>query len=595
MMFSEKRNVLQLLSLLKAHKISHFVVSPGSRHIPIVISMEADPFFKLYSVVDERSASFFAIGLMQRLKQPVGIICTSGTASANYCSAINECLYQELPLLVLTADRQEALRDQHEDQMIRQSSMYANITKMVANLPLVYSESDAWFNNRLINEALLELTHRGCGPVQINIPVPEHKDAFSTPALPDERVIARFNLEETSWQDTASYLRKKKILIVCGEGYTISEKQSAALESFCKKFDAAVLCDKMSNCHVSRSIENAFAVLQALADKDFTELSPDVIISIRANFSFNPELKNFVKILKDKGCRIENWFVHPSGRIVDPYQGLLSRVYEMDEFYFFEHVANVLEDYADEADFAESWKVISESIEEPGGPYGHIEAVGKFLRKLPNDCVLQLANSNSVRMAQLYPIDKSVEVHCNRGTDGIDGCVSTTVGYASACDKLTFLMLGDLTFFYDMNALWNRNLGKNVRIFLDNNGGGAIMHMPKRPPFAAEHLPNYISAYHNASAKAWAEDRGFKYFAVRDESQLDEGIEFLTNPSNEGPLILEVFTDMLADTNLFRGYYASIHRSKLDDSLKSRSKKVIKKICSILGFDPAKIKSVLRS
>ena len=287
-MYSEKRNVCQLLALLKEHNISHFVVSPGSRHIPIVISMEYDPFFKLYSVVDERGASFFAIGLMQRFKEPVGVICTSGTASANYCSAINECLYQELPLLVLTADRQESLRDQHEDQMIRQSTMYSPIVKMVANLPLVKDENDAWFNNRLINQALLELTHHGNGPVQINIPVPEHIDAFNTLVLPNERKVNRYDLSNTNWNRIANNLKGKNILVVCGEGYVFTEEQYKILDEFCKKYDAVVLSDKMSNCHVSNSIENAFPVLQALSNADVTELAPDIIISIRANFSFNP-------------------------------------------------------------------------------------------------------------------------------------------------------------------------------------------------------------------------------------------------------------------------------------------------------------------
>ena len=198
-MFSDKKNVCQLVALLKQFGISHFVVSPGSRHIPIVISMQQDSFFKLYSVVDERSASFFAIGLIQQLKMPVGVICTSGTASANYCSAINESLYQELPLLVITADRQPCLLDQHEDQMIRQSTMFANITKKLVNLPVVTNEQDSWYNNRLINEALLELNHHGFGPVQLNIMIPQHLDNFSTNSLPNERKIVRYNLEDAKW------------------------------------------------------------------------------------------------------------------------------------------------------------------------------------------------------------------------------------------------------------------------------------------------------------------------------------------------------------------------------------------------------------
>lgn len=589
-MYSEKRNVCQLLSLLKAHNISRFVVSPGSRHIPIVISMEADPFFHLYSVVDERSASFFAIGLMQRFREPVGVICTSGTASANYCSAINECLYQELPLLVLTADREECLLDQHEDQMIRQSTMYTSITKMVANLPLVNNEMDAWFNNRLINEALLELTHHGNGPVQINIPVPEHTDKFDTAELPKERKINRIELANVDWKHYSSLLEGKKVLIVCGEGYAITELQKDALEKFCKNYDVAVLCDKMSNCHVSNSIENAFPVLQALNTADISELAPDIIISIRSNFSFNPEFKGFVKRAQKNGCKMENWFVHPSGKICDPYKGILSNVFEMDEFYFFEQMANAKDNIPSDPDYAESWKIISNAIEEPSVDYGHINAVGKFLKKIPNNCVLQLANSNSVRMAQLYHIDPSIEIHCNRGTDGIDGCMSTTVGYASETEKLTYLMIGDLTFFYDMNALWNRQLGKNVRIFLDNNGGGAIMHMPKRPDFAAEHLPNFISARHNASAKAWAEDRGFNYIAAHTEEEVEEGVNRLTDINADGPILLEVFSEMLEDTKIFKGYYASISRQKIDNSLIGVSKRVVLKVCKTLGIDYNKFK-----
>lgn len=589
-MFSNKRNVRQLLSLLKAHNISRFVVSPGSRHIPIVISMESDAFFQLYSVVDERSASFFAIGLIQRYMEPVGVICTSGTAAANYCSAINESLYQELPLLIITADREECLRDQHEDQMIRQSTMFQPITKMVANLPLVHDDNDAWFNNRLINEALLELTHRGCGPVQINIPIPSHIDSFEATELPQERVIKRFDLSNTDWKDTADYLNQKRIVVVCGEGAMLTDIQRNTLNDFCDKFDAVVLCDKMSNCHVRNSIENTFPLLQAVNQIDVTELAPDIIISIRCNYSFNPEFKGFVD--RAKAHSSENWYIHPSGRIVDPFKGLLSHVYEMDEFYFFRHVTETgvinREPY-----YAEMWKVISESIIEPIVDYSQVNATGAFLRHIPDNCILQLANSNSVRVAQLFHLDPSIEIHCNRGTDGIDGCMSTTVGFACGTEKPVFLMIGDLTYFYDMNALWNRHLGTNIRIFLVNNGGGAIMHMPKRPQIAAERLPNFISAQHDASAKAWSEDRGFVYLAAHSPEEVEIGVKTLTDLQVEGPIILEVFTNFLDDTRIFKGYYATIDRGKLDTSLRKRATVVAKKIISLLNLDTESILRIL--
>lgn len=581
-MFSTKRNVLQLLSLLKVHGISRFVVSPGSRHIPIVISMECDSFFRLYSVVDERSASFFAIGLMQRFCEPVGIICTSGTASANYCSAISESFYQQLPLLVLTADRPECLRDQAEDQMIHQSTMYKNITKKVVNLPVVQSSSDAWYNNRLINEALLELKHHGCGPVQINIPVPDHMDEFTTEEIPAERKIERYDLcvKQEYWQSLSDYLIGKRIIIVCGEGFVFTEEQTKALDAFTRKYDCVVLADKMSNCHVFHSIENAFPVINALSSADIREIAPDVVITIRANYSFNPEFKSFM-VRAVKGHKIEHWYVSPSGGIVDPFH-VLSKVYEMPEDTFFSKLVEADNKTVAEKDYAEAWTIISESIEEPDVEYSHIFTVGKLLHSIPKNSVLHLSNSNSVRMAQLFKIDNSIEVHCNRGTDGIDGCMSTAVGFAAETDKPVFLLIGDLTFFYDMNALWNRQLGKNIRILLNNNGGGAIMHMPKRPPLAASLLPNYISAQHHTSARAWAEDRGLKYYSANNAAEVDEGIKALTDMNIEGPMILEVFTDMLEDTRIFKGYYAKIHRSTLEDKLKGKASRIKHKVFKIL-------------
>lgn len=256
----------------------------------------------------------------------------------------------------------------------------------------------------------------------------------------------------------------------------------------------------------------------------------------------------------------------------------------MNEFIFFSKISQAKEDILINHQYAELWTIISSSIEEPIVPYGHIYTIGKFLNNIPDDCILHLSNSNSVRIAQLYSISPSIEVHCNRGTDGIDGCMSTMVGYASGTDKPVFLMIGDLTFFYDMNALWNRQLGKNVRIILSNNDGGAIMHMPKRPELATSLLPNYISAQHHTSAKAWVEDRGFTYLSAHNEKEVEEGVRKLTDLSVEGPVILEVFTDMLEDTKIFKGYYATIRRSTLEDKLKHKAIVVKRRIFNALGI-----------
>lgn len=593
-MFSDKKNVCQLVALLKQHGISHFVISPGSRHIPIVISMQQDPFFKLYSVVDERSASFFAIGLIQSLKKPVGVICTSGTASANYCSAINESLYQELPLLVITADRQQCLLDQHEDQMIRQATMYANITKKLVNLPVVTNEQDAWYNNRLINEALLELNHHGFGPVQLNIMIPQHLDNFSTLKLPLERKISRYNLENANWKETVDYLNNKKILLVCGEGFVFTKEQSDVFNAFCNTFNVVVLCDKMSNCHLDNSIDNAFPVLQALSDEDITELAPDLILTIRGNFSFNPEFKGFVGRLKSKGFKIDNWYIHSDGRVVDPYQGILTQIFEMSEFSFFKNALKASNNENTKSNFVECWKIISQCIEEPHIEYGQVDAVGKFFSKIPGNSILHLANSNSVRVAQMFHLDSSIEIHCNRGTDGIDGCMSTTVGFACNTEKLTFLVIGDLTFFYDMNALWNRQIGKNLRILIVNNGGGSVMHLPARPEFALEMMPSFISAKHNAKAEAWCVDRGFEYLSAHTDKELDACLESFVDENSNKPIVLEIFSEMIHDISQYKAYYASINRTKITQKLESKPKDVVKKVCHVLGINPSHLKSEIK-
>lgn len=584
-MYSEKQNVRQLISLLKAHGINKFVVSPGSRHIPIVISLEYDGGFELYSVVDERSASFFALGLIQRFDEPVGVICTSGTASANYCSAISEAYYQHLPLLVLTADRHPAFLDQHEDQMIHQSSMYVNVAKHVANLPIVNTHQTAWHNNRLINEALLELTHGTPGPVQINIPIEDHMDAFSEAKLPDERKIERIEADclNSEWQKISNELNDKNIIIIAGEGPVMSERLVNALNAFTRKFNAVILADKMSNCHAEHTINNSFLVLQALNGKDVGDLHPDYIINFGGNYSFNPESKGFVKCCQRNGD-ISNWLVCGSGKIEDPFHNL-KRVFQMSPSYFFEKIVANSEVVESGNEYSELWETISTSIETPELPFSHIGIVAEFLSKLPGDSTLHLANSNSVRMAQLFPVNPTVEIHCNRGTDGIDGSMSSAVGFASAADSPVFLLIGDLSFFYDMNALWNRHIGKNLRILLCNNSGGAIMHMPRRPQFALDFMPNYISAAHETSAKAWTVDRGFKYLSAHNQEELTEGIRVLTDLSVDGPIILETFTDMHEDTRIFKKFYSHVSRKSLEEKLKSKASSIIrKKIYRILGI-----------
>lgn len=576
-MYPTNKSVLQLVSLLKAHGVKRYVISAGSRHKQIEIALGCDPFFEIYSVVDERSASFFALGLIQKYDEPVGILCTSGTASSNYCSAINEAYYQHLPLLVITADKPSRIQDQQEDQMIHQIGQYASIAKFTTNLPEINSPLDEWHLNRLVNEALLELNHHGRGPVHINIPIASYEDTFVTKELPKCRVINRYDYT-SNFTAFADYLLNKKILVVLGEGQPMTKEQSNSLDNFVKKFDCILMADKMSNCHHENILENSLPLLLALSNADLEELRPDLIITCRANYSFNDAFKGFVRRC---GGGIEHWYVSPSGKIVDPFKSL-TKVYEMKEFDFMDRLVKGTNKFSDSFDYSETWKLISSSIDEPNFDFCHITAVGKVLKSIPRNSCVQLANSHTVRMAQFFMIDPSVKVFCNRGTDGIDGSMSTAVGFAAPSDQLVYLLIGDLSFFYDMNALWNVHINKNIRIMMVNNGGGSILTVPNCNYPEGSNVPEYIKARHKATAKAWVEDRGFKYYSATNMEELELGVAALADIDSVDPIFLEVFTDNDTDFKLMSAYSWSINRMKLDEKIKRGAFHMCKRVLRLV-------------
>ena len=225
----------------------------------------------------------------------------------------------------------------------------------------------------------------------------------------------------------------------------------------------------------------------------------------------------------------------------------------MDPFEFLEKIAGLLENHTPE--YPRIWEDYCKAVPEPEFAYSEMAAVGALIKSLPEKSVLHLANSSVVRYAQLYAISPTIEVCCNRGTSGIEGSLSTAVGYAATSDKLNFAAIGDLSFFYDMNALWNVNVGSNLRILLLNNGGGEIFHtLPGLEMSEASH--KFITAVHKTSAKGWAEERGFLYLRAENDGQLADTMQTFTCPETvERPILLEVFTDKDEDIRMLKNYY----------------------------------------
>lgn len=584
-MYSNNKMVLQLISLLKQNNIKRIVVSPGSRHFALVHSLEADNFFKLYSVVDERSAAFFALGLIQKTGEVVAITCSSGTACMNYGSAIVEAFYQKLPLLILSSDRNPQLLNQLEDQFYDQYDTFTNCTKYRGQLPIIKDDTDEWYCNRIINEAIIELNHHGKGPVHINIPfIAHHTDTFQTIELPLVRKISlhKADINDSEWILYTERLKQKKIMIVWGQSVEQSKEFKKAIEDFSNNFDAIILTDKISNCHAKNSIQNTTVVLSILTPEERINFLPDIVITIGGNYIFNNELKYYLST-----GQIEHWQVGYEDKVCDPFHRLTD-IFEMGEYTFFNKITTFA-DYTIEGKYVNSWKEISLLPELPTPEFNELYAIGSLIKNLPKNVDLQLANSCTIRMSHFFPTDETVTVNCNRGVNGIDGSMSTAVGFSADNDRPTFYITGDLSFFYDMNSLWIRHISNKMHILLINNGGGAIMYSPLNDEIRKTLLP-HISAGHHTSARGWVESLGFKYISASNAKEVDDYMKTFIDVDLNVPILFEIFThEITDDVNAIRDYFSKINRFHYVEPFKSKLKRKIRSLISNKIVDVAKI------
>ena len=564
--------VLQLVVLLKKFGISKIVVSPGSRHNKLINTLQSDDFFKLYIVVDERSAAFFALGLIQESGESVAITCSSGTACMNYGSAIVEAFYQRLPLLVLSSDRIPELLNQCEDQMYDQANSFTTCTKYHCQLPVIDTPWDEWYCNRIINEALIELTHHGRGPVHINIPFSSHHGtAYDVEALPDARKITVHQLPITSteWKSISSRLKNKKIMVIWGQAVYPLQTVEKAENMFAEVYDAVILTDKISNCHAKNAIINTTITMSIMKENQAPTLQPDIVVSIGANYIFNNEIKRYLK----NGIA-EHWQVGLEDKVCDPFH-TLTDIFEMPEEHFFKMLTENCEEKTNGSYFAD-WKEIADMPTLPDMQYCGLYAITRLMSQLPSNCDLLLANSQTIRMAHYVPIKDGVRVNCNRGVNGIDGSMSTAVGFGSESNRSLYYITGELSFFYDMNSLAIRHLSKKTRIMLLNNSGGAVMYdKPRNTPTV--NLPIYLAAGETLNAKGWTESLGFKYLSARNKEEVEAGIKMLLDDNIETPVILEVFTDLSEDRFCIEDYIRSQDQRSFSEKVGGRLFRMFKK------------------
>lgn len=549
-MFSVKKNVLQTVALLKAYGVKQIVLSPGSRNAPLMQTFSQDAFFECHTIVDERNAAFYALGIIQALQQPVAICCTSGSALLNYAPAVSEAYYQQLPLIVVSADRSPEWIGQMDGQTLPQAGVFGSLSKKSVHLPEINNETDQWFCNRLINEALIACTADTSGPVHINIPLYEPLFDYSEESLPEVRKIdyarPRKSVEISSFVEKWHNLPKR--LIIVGQLFQTPEL-TEVLESLAKKNDCIVFTENLSNSFSPLFISNFDAVLYAVSEEKKEIFAPDLVITLGGHI-VSKRLKHFIRQHKPKN----HWHLTESGEVVDLFQSLTDLV-ETEAIEFFSKLSSEVQDNR-EKPFFDLWKNASMVIPEPKEdmPFSDISATGDFLKVLPQNSVLHLANSSTVRNVQLFQLDKSIKVYCNRGVNGIESTLPSVIGFAAVYKDPVYLIIGDLSFFYGLNALWNIQHIKNLRILLINNGGGGIFHLLPGLNKATS-LKEYVSAEHTTQAKDWALAAGLNYLSAENKNDLKENLKAFIDARTDQSVLLEITTNMEISKKAFQEYY----------------------------------------
>jgi len=557
-MISNKKHIHQLAALLLKKGIADIVISPGSRNAPMIHTFHGIAGFNCRNVVDERSAAYFALGLSLAKQKPVAIVCTSGTAALNYAPAIAEAFYQNIPLIVLTADRPDYWIDQLESQCIRQEGIYRNFVKKEVNLPLGESEKELWFAARQINECLNLAVLGTPAPVHINIPLeeplhqlidaelPEVKDIVIAPAKPKISEAELSGLTEIVGQS-------KKIMVLAGQ-LNPNPALEKALAAFVAKTGAVVLREHLSNLYGEQFVGSIDALMAAILEENTTDYNPDLLITLGGQF-VSKSLKQFLR----KNKPAEHWHLSLSAEHFDTYQSL-TKVVQTEVADFFELLAE--QEIQTSSYYLKLWKSKENRLNQlrdefvANCEFSDLKAFELIGKNIPENSVVHLGNSSPVRYALIHDRVKQAEYYSNRGTAGIDGCVSTAVGFASGSDKINTVIVGDLSFFYDSNALWNKYIGDSLRIIVIHNGGGNIFSMIKGPgetPAFREHFFTGNSHKAEGLAKAF----GLEYFSASNESELHQALSEFYLP-NQKAAVLEIFTDAEVNVKVFRELYRKV-------------------------------------
>lgn len=531
--YTDEQNVQILVAVLKANGIRKIIASAGTTNIAFVRSMQNDPYFEMYSAVDERSAAYMACGLAAESGEPVVLSCTGATASRNYLPALTEAYYRKLPILSVTSSQDIAKIGHMSPQLIDRTVMPKDAVKHSVHLPNIKDDDDFWSCEVKVNNAILELKRHGGGPVHINLTTKYSKN-FDVEKLPDIRVIKRVTLTSEFPE-----MPKGKVAIFVGSHVTMNDDLTKAIDDFCASNDGVVFCDHSSGYYGKYRVQHTLSSSQSLAD--FSQMKPELTIHIG-------EITGDYTTGKIIGKRV--WRVSEDGEIRDTFRKL-SYVFEIPEIEFFKK-------YTKESLLGDTYlKTCKEHTVKmyeqfPQVPFSNIWIAKKSHNQIPTNAVVHFGILNSLRAWNFFEFPQGVESASNVGGFGIDGCVSSLIGASLANkDKIYFSIVGDLAFFYDMNSIGNRHVGKNVRILLINNGiGTEFKNFNHHAAQFGESSDDYHAAgghFGNKSktlVKGYAQSLGFEYISASSKDEYEKVYErFFTKEMTDKPMLFEVFTN----------------------------------------------------
>lgn len=555
-MTSDKKNISLLTDIFVKKGFSDIVISPGSRNAPIVLSFANRPEVISFSIVDERSAAFFALGMAQQKNKTVAIACTSGSAALNYAPAIAEAYYQKIPMLVLTADRPPELIENGDGQTIRQKNVYANYIKASFELPTdIEAKEQFATTEKLINEAIDLTMWPEAGPVHINVPFRE--PLYRVVSNQEPGAVLDFSFKPQDLPESQLNMLAQKfnsvsrVLFIAGQAKR-NAKVNALLSKLAAFKQVAVLTETTSNLHDEQFIDCIDNVVSTIKENEMQAFQPELIISLGGQV-VSKMIKSFLR----KNAAAEHWHISPSGEKMDTYFCLTETiVQEAEQFLniFIPIVKNK------NSVFSETWtkrkKLVIEKRTEylEKIPYCDFQVFDFLLKNIPQNSFLHLGNSTPVRYSQLFGTSSRFEYFSNRGVSGIDGQVSTTAGAAFVSSTINTIISGDLGFFYDSNALMNHYLKSNLKIIVINNGGGGIFRFIDGPASSPQ-LEEFFEAKHNWKVEKIAECFGVNYFKSENLEQLKEVFSELYKQENSQPSLLEIFTPAETNALVLQNYF----------------------------------------